>query len=134
VDRVKTTDRIRGTTPDIDAAAQRHRRNLTAAEQKLWTALSNRQLNDLKFRSQHPLGRFIADFYCAQVRLVIEVDGPVHSKQAEYDEARTQHFDTYGYQVVRFTNQEVLDNLPAVLANISQLATEILTLKQFTQR
>jgi very-short-patch-repair endonuclease len=88
----------------------------------------------LKFRSQHPLGRFIADFYCAQVRLVIEVDGPVHSKQAEYDEARTQHFDTYGYQVVRFTNQEVLDNLPAVLANISQLATEILTLKQFTQR
>jgi very-short-patch-repair endonuclease len=83
----------------------------------------------LRFRSQHPLGRFIADFYCAQVRLVVEVDGPVHSKQAEYDEARTQHFETYGYQVVRFTNQEVLTDLPIVLAKISQLATEILTLK-----
>lgn len=134
MDGVKTTARIRGTTPEIDVAAQRHRRNMTAAEQKLWVALKNRQLNGLRFRSQHPLGRFIADFYCAQVRLVIEVDGPVHNKQADYDAARTQHFDTYGYQVVRFTNQEVLDNLPVVLAKISQLATEILTLKQVTQR
>jgi very-short-patch-repair endonuclease len=129
VDGVKTTNRIRGTTPEIEAAAQRHRRNMTAAEQKLWVALKNRELNGLRFRSQHPLGRFIADFYCAQVRLVIEVDGQVHDKQAEYGEARTQHFDTYGYQVVRFTNQEVLDNLPVVLTKVSQLMTEILALK-----
>jgi very-short-patch-repair endonuclease len=129
VDGTKTTVRIRGTTLEIEAAAQRHRRNMTAAERTLWTALKDRQLNGLKFRSQHPLGRFIADFYCAQVRLVVEVDGPVHNKQAEYDEARTQHFETYGYQLVRFTNQEVFTNLPIVLAKISQVATEILALK-----
>jgi very-short-patch-repair endonuclease len=129
VDGTKTTVRIRGTTLEIEAAAQRHRRNMTAAERTLWTALKDRQLNGLKFRSQHPLGRFIADFYCAQVRLVVEVDGPVHNKQAEYDEARTQHFETYGYQLVRFTNQEVFTNLPIVLARISQVATEILALK-----
>jgi very-short-patch-repair endonuclease len=105
---------------------------MTAAEQKLWVALKNRQLNGLRFRSQHPLGRFIADFYCAQVRLVVEVDGPVHNKQAEYDKARKQHFATYGYQVIRFTNQEVLDNLPIVLSTISQLSTELLALKQDT--
>ncbi len=129
MDGTKTTARIRGTTLEIEAAAQRHRRNMTAAERTLWAALKNRQLNSLRFRSQHPLGRFIADFYCAQVRLVVEVDGPVHNKQAEYDAARTQHFETYGYQIVRFTNQEVFANLPKVLAKISQVATEILALK-----
>jgi very-short-patch-repair endonuclease len=103
---------------------------MTEAERTLWIALKNRQLNGLRFRSQHPLGRFIADFYCAQVRLVVEVDGPVHNEQAEYDEARTQHFDTYSYQVVHFTNQEIFDNLPLVLAKISQIATEILALNQ----
>jgi very-short-patch-repair endonuclease len=129
VDGAKTTAKIRGTTPDIEAAAKRHRKNMTAAEQKLWTALRNRKLNGLKFRSQHPLGRFITDFYCAQARLVIEVDGPAHDKQADYDEARTQHFDTYGHRVVRFTNQEVFTNLPIVLTKISQTATEILSQK-----
>jgi very-short-patch-repair endonuclease len=103
---------------------------MTAAEQKLWTALRNRKLNGLKFRSQHPLGRFITDFYCAQARLVIEVDSPAHDKQADYDEARTQHFDTYGHRLVRFTNQEVFTNLPTVLTKISQTATEILSEQQ----
>jgi very-short-patch-repair endonuclease len=130
VDKVKTTTRVRGTTLEIEAAAQRHRRNMTAAESNLWAALRNRQLNGLRFRSQHPLGRFIADFYCAQVRLVVEVDGLVHNEQAEYDEDRTQHFDTYNYRVVRFTNQEVFDNLPIVLTKISQIATEILALNK----
>ncbi len=130
MDKAKTTVRIRGTTHEIEAAARRHRRNMTAAERTLWTALKNRQLNGLRFRSQHPLGRFIADFYCAQVRLVVEVDGLVHNEQAEYDEDRTQHFDTYNYRVVRFTNQEVFANLPIVLAKISQMATEILALKK----
>jgi very-short-patch-repair endonuclease len=129
VDKAKTTYRIRGTTLEIEAAAQKHRRNMTAAERELWTALKNRQLDGLRFRSQHPLSRFIVDFYCAQVRLVVEVDGPVHNKQADYDEARTQHFAAYGYWVARFTNQEVFTDLPMVLAKISQVATEILALK-----
>jgi very-short-patch-repair endonuclease len=63
------------------------------------------------------------------VRLVVEVDGPVHNKQADYDEARTQHFASYGYWVVRCTNQEVLTNFPMVQAKISQVVTEILALK-----
>ena len=76
--RDKTTPRIRGTTPVVEAAARRLRRNMTPAEQKLWGALRNRQLDGLKFRPQHPMGAFILDFWCPARKLVVEVDGGVH--------------------------------------------------------
>lgn len=58
---------------------------MTPAEQALWAKLRARQINSLKFRRQHPIGRFIVDFYCAQHRLIIEIDGPIHQKRAESD-------------------------------------------------
>jgi very-short-patch-repair endonuclease len=111
-------DRIRGTAPDIIAAARRLRLNLTPAEQKLWQALSKRQLNRLKFRCQHPVGPFIVDFYCPEHRLVIELDGSIHDQQIEQDTARTAQLNQHGYRVIRFRNETVLTNLKHVLHQI----------------
>jgi very-short-patch-repair endonuclease len=120
--RSKTTPRIRGTTPEIEAAARRLRRNMTPAERKLWEALKGKKLGGLKFRPQHPVGPFILDFYCPARKLVVELDGGVHEEQAGYDEARTDQLENYGYRVIRFRNEEVLENLPAVLERILEAA------------
>jgi very-short-patch-repair endonuclease len=114
----KTTSRIRGTTPEIEAAARRMRRNMTPAEKKLWEALRGKQLGGLKFRAQHPVGPFILDFYCPACRLAVELDGGVHEDQTAHDEARTQQLNDYGYNVIRFRNEEVLGDLPSVLERI----------------
>ncbi|MEJ2600978.1 MAG: endonuclease domain-containing protein, partial [Anaerolineales bacterium] len=79
---------------------------------------SNRQLASFKFRRQHPLGTCIVDFYCAEVRLVIEVDGDVHLGQAEADADRSQELETQGYRVLRFNNEEVATDLEGVLSAI----------------
>jgi very-short-patch-repair endonuclease len=110
--------RIRGTNLDIISAARRLRLTLTPAEQVLWQALKNRQLNGLKFRLQHPVESFVVDFYCPQHRLVIEVDGAVHDQQLGYDIARTERLNQLGYRVIRFRNQEVMSNLDYVLQQI----------------
>ncbi|MGG6280898.1 endonuclease domain-containing protein [Leptolyngbya sp. AN03gr2] len=114
----KTTSRIRGTTPEIEAAAFHLRQNLTRAEAILWQALQRRQLNNLRFRCQHPIGRFIVDFYCPSCKLVIEVDGDIHDQQVEYDSERSHHLSLYGYRVLRFRNQEVIQHLDLVLTRI----------------
>ncbi|MGV0027791.1 endonuclease domain-containing protein [Phormidesmis priestleyi] len=100
------------------AAARQLRQNLTPAEKTLWQALKDRQLNGFKFRCQHPVGLFIVDFYCPQSRLVIELDGEIHDRQAGYDAARTEQLDRFGYRVIRFRNQEVMTNLDSVLQQI----------------
>ena len=111
----KITPRIRGTTPQIEAEARRLRKNMTLAERTLWAALFGKQLAGLKFRAQHPVGPFILDFYCPSRKLVVELDGEVHQDQQEYDQARTEQLESYGYQVIRFHNEEVLTNLHLVL-------------------
>jgi very-short-patch-repair endonuclease len=120
--RGKTTSRIRGTTPEIEAAARRLRRNMTPAEKKLWEALSGKKLGGLKFRAQHPMGPFILDFYCPACKLVVELDGDVHEDQVVYDDARTRQLNHYGYKVIRFRNEEVLGDLPSVLERILAVA------------
>jgi very-short-patch-repair endonuclease len=118
----KTTTRIRGTTPEIEAAARNLRQKMTPAEQVLWEVLKGRQVAGLKFRCQHPVGRFILDFYCPARKLVVELDGGVHDGQTGYDEARTQQLNDYGYQVLRFRNEEVLNNLDSVVEQVRQVA------------
>jgi very-short-patch-repair endonuclease len=83
--------------PEIRDRVRQMRRPLTPAEMKLWAHLRNRQLGGLKFRRQHPIGRFIADFYCAQHRLFIEIDGESHGEQAEYDAARSVWLSAHGF-------------------------------------
>ena len=113
--------RIRGTTPEIEQAAKRMRKNLTPAEACLWSALKSKKLNGVKFRCQHPVGNFILDFYCPSYKLVIEVDGKIHDKQVDRDRFRTSKLEEYGYRVLRFSNEEVLSNLPRVLAEIRRV-------------
>ena len=97
---------------------------MTPAEQALWDALRDRRLAGLRFRSQHPAGPFVLDFYCPIRKLVVELDGPVHERQAEYDAARTAQLNAYGYRVIRFRNEEVLHELPSVLQRILAAASE----------
>ena len=90
------------------------RRNLrqeaTRAEDFLWQHIRNRKLNQLKFKRQHSIGNYIVDFYCASKRLVIEVDGEVHtlSDQIEKDKSRDQNFKEMDFKILRFSNEEVL--------------------------
>jgi very-short-patch-repair endonuclease len=114
--------RIRGTNPQVEQAARDLRTNLTPAEDYLWRALKSKQLNGLRFRSQHPVGNFILDFYCASCKLVVEVDGSTHDDRQDYDLERTNVLETYGYFVLRFTNDEVLGNIDIVLAKIAEAA------------
>ena len=114
--------RIRGTTPEIEQAAKRLRQNLTPAEAKLWEALRGKRLEGLRFRCQHPVGNFILDFYCPSIKLVIEVDGEIHNSQIEYDAERTSKLREYGYTVLRFSNEQVINDLPEVLNRISNVA------------
>jgi very-short-patch-repair endonuclease len=119
---MKHNHRIRGTTPEIEQAARKLRNNLTVAESRLWSALRNKQLEGLRFRCQHPVGNFILDFYCPACKLAVEVDGEIHVQQIDYDEARTSELAKYGYKVLRFTNEQVMNNLPQVLEKIKRVA------------
>ncbi len=97
---------------------------MTPAEKQLWEALRNKQLDGLKFRRQHPVGNFILDFYCPACKLVIEVDGKIHDRpsQINRDNARTAKLMEYGYTVLRFRNEQVMKDLPQVLAEIKRVA------------
>jgi very-short-patch-repair endonuclease len=119
---MKHNHRIRGTTPEIEQAARKLRNNLTVAESRLWSALRNKQLEGLRFRCQHPVGNFILDFYCPACKLAVEVDGEIHVQQIDYDEARTSELAKYGYKMLRFTNEQVMNNLPQVLEKIKRVA------------
>lgn len=91
----------------------------TDAETLLWSHLRNRRFRNLKFRRQVPLGRYIVEFHCHELRLVIELDGGQHSE--EVDRSRTQWLEGEGYRVVRFWNNEVLENTDGVLAKLERL-------------
>ncbi len=96
------------------------RQPLSPPEALLWSRLRNRQLGGLKFRRQHPIGSYIVDFYCAEARLVIELDGDSHTEQIEYDAKRTLWIGEQGHREIRFWNREVLQNLDGVLQMILQ--------------
>ncbi len=113
----RNTRRIRTLSP-IQQRARELRRDMTPAEKVLWERLRDRRLDGLKFRRQHPLGPFVTDFYCAECRLVVELDGDIHDLQPERDAARTEQFEQYGYRVIRFRNEQVLNDLDTVLAAI----------------
>ncbi len=96
--------------------AKQQRAHMSDAERKLWHAVRARRLGGLKFRRQHPIGPYVADFYCAEARLVVEVDGNHHGEpaQVEHDALRDEWMTTQGLNVVRFTVYEVLQNFDAV--------------------
>lgn len=113
-------------------AARQLRKRLTAVERIMWTKLRNKMFLRKKFLRQHPIfceyaGKttfFISDFYCHEHRLVIEVDGKSHDSQKEYDELRTFLINTKGIRVVRFKNEEIEHDLPAVLEHLRKILAD----------
>lgn len=100
------------------ARARRLRHSATDAERCLWRHLRNRQLKGHKFRRQVPIGGYIVDFACLEIRLIIELDGGQHDAQRAYDERRTQTLEGQGFTVLRFWNHQVLTETEAVLEEI----------------
>lgn len=98
------------------------RRAMPRAEVALWQALRGKRLNGHRFRRQHPIGPWIADFACIRARLVIEVDGPSHFTEAgrAHDARRTRDLKRAGWHVIRFTNDAILNNLPEALNQIQR--------------
>lgn len=116
--------RPRNSSREVRAAARLLRENQTEAEQRLWRVLRARAVNGLKFRRQHPLDGLILDFFCAEVRLCVEVDGGIHDSQQERDAVRTAHLEQRGIRVIRFRNEEVLADLLGVLRRTARAAYE----------
>ncbi len=94
------------------------RASQTDAEKWLWRQLRNRQIEGRKFRRQQPIGPYIPDFLCLEPKLVIEIDGGQHAEMTEQDEQRTQYLQRLGYRVLRFWNNQVLNEPDAVLEAI----------------
>ena len=98
--------------------ARRLRTDAPDVEQKLWSALRNRQLAGAKFRRQVPIDRYFADFVCVEAKLIVELDGSQHATQVVYDEERTAALEAAGWRVIRFWNNDVIDNIEGVAAAI----------------
>ncbi len=95
------------------------RKNPTPEEYKLWNFLRNKNLG-VKFRRQHGIGPYIADFYCKEKNLIIELDGAQHGNEKEYDKERDDHIKTLGIKVLRFWNSEINKNIEDVLIKIKE--------------
>ncbi len=98
--------------------ARELRKSATDAEQRLWQNLRSRQMNGYKFRRQAPIGKYIVDFLCKEAKLVVELDGSQHCLQEEHDQRRTDYLISHGYRVVRYWNNQVLQEGEAVLEDI----------------
>lgn len=114
-------------TPKMYEHAKTLRQNTTKAEQVLWNELRNRKLSGLKFRRQHPVDKWIADFYCHEKKLIIELDGEVHNnKEAnESDGGRSYELENLGLTVLRFWNEEVINHTDEVLKKIILAAEKL---------
>lgn len=102
----------------LKTLAKNLRKESTEAETLLWRHLRNRQINNAKFRRQHIIGSYIVDFVCLEKNLIIELDGGHHSEQKKNDDIRTSSLESQGYNVIRFWNDEVLNQIKYVLEAI----------------
>ena len=109
-----------GASTTLFSLAKELRKNMTLAEKLLWKKIKTKQIHGLKFRRQHPILRFIVDFYCHEKRLVIEVDGGYHQEmeQQEYDLGRSQELEQFGIRVIRFKNYEIEEDIDFVIRKI----------------
>jgi len=113
---------------DIKAWAREMRAQMTDAEALLWRLLRNRRIAGAKFRRQHPVGRYILDYYCVENKLGIELDGGQHNDAADYDRCRDNWLESQGIVVLRFWNNQMLAETEAVMQAIYSaiIATDLL--------
>ena len=108
----------------LTTLARENRSNPTKAESRIWNKiLRMRQFAEYKFLRQKPVGEYIVDFYCAELQLVIEIDGDSHSETAEYDAERTLYLNSLGLRVARFSNDDVLRNIEGVYEELTEIIT-----------
>ena len=111
-----------GASPKVFELAKELRDRLTESEKILWEKLRLKRLNGYRFKSQHPVAGFIADFYCHKAKLVIEIDGVYHNSksQSEYDANRSSVISEFGIKIIRFRNEDVTDRIDFVLEEIKR--------------
>ena len=111
-----------GACKDTFLKAKELRLCMTDAEKMLWQKIRNKKLG-YKFRRQHPLNKFIADFYCHEIKLVIEVDGEIHEKpeRQDYDIGRTKELENLGIKVIRYKNEDIVKNIDVVITDILEI-------------
>jgi very-short-patch-repair endonuclease len=111
--------------PDgIYREARRLRREMTASERLLWMRLRRNRIANLHFRRQHVICGFIADFYCRQAKLIVEIDGGIHDDYQEKDDIRDKVLQAEGFFVLRYTNERVERELEEVVREIEELCVE----------
>lgn len=108
------------TTPRVFGHAKQLHRNMTPAETKLWARLRAHRLEGVHFRNQHAIGKYIVDFCAPRKKLIIELDGSQHLEQEGYDRERTEFLESKGYRVLRFWNNEVMNDIEGVIRAIMQ--------------
>jgi uroporphyrinogen-III synthase len=113
--------------PEARVRARELRHDQTYAEHWVWDILRNRRLDGWKFRRQYPVDSYIVDFFCAELNLVVEVDGEVHlePRQAAHDKNRDHHLTSIGCTVLRISNEAVIKDLDAVRHRIAETATRL---------
>jgi ATP-dependent helicase HrpA/adenine-specific DNA-methyltransferase len=112
--------REKRTSPSGYQIAHSLRKNLTPAEGMLWSRLKRNQLNGISFRRQHAIGPFVVDFCAPREMLIIELDGSQHIDQSESDVKRTEYLVSKGYRIIRFWNNDVMNDLNGVYRSIEQ--------------
>jgi very-short-patch-repair endonuclease len=114
--RVIERNMFYGAGKNIFARAYELGNNMTDAENALWEVLKRKDIFNVRFKRQHPIDIFIVDFYCHKCKLAIEVDGDIHLEKEviDYDDGRAHDIEKFGVKILRFTNNEVLENIESV--------------------
>lgn len=115
-----------GASAEIFRRAKELRLRMTDAEKKLWEELRSKKLGGFKFRNQHPVSKYILDFYCHKKRLGIELDGEIHNDKLQkfYDEDREANLKEFGISILRFKNEDVFGNIEEVKGKILKVCRE----------
>ena len=115
-----------GAKPRLFERAKVLRENMTDAENLLWQKLQKKKIMGLRFKAKHPIDIFIVDFYCHKLKLVIEVDGKIHdlTDNKEYDKGRIVEMENYGIKFIRFSNQQIIENIHKVIQEIIKICVE----------
>ena len=112
------------TTPKVFERAKELHRNMTSAEVKLWAHLRAHRMKGVHFRNQHAIGDYIVDFCSPRKKLIIELDSSQHLEQEEYDSERTSFLESKGYRILRFWNNQIMNDIEAVLRAIDYALEE----------
>ena len=113
-----------GASSSVFEKAKDLRKNMSASESTLWEVIRGKNILGMRFRQQHPINKYISDFYCHPIRLVVEVDGGIIGvkEQKDYDIGREGNLNEFGIKVIRFSNNDIENNLGRVLNEMSEVS------------